>query len=47
MNKMLQLASVAREKNMDHGKMFAAFDLNNDHEVNLSEIKEVLVRVIP
>jgi Ca2+-binding EF-hand superfamily protein len=42
MNKMLQLASVARQENGDGESMFKAFDLNGDGQVNLSEIKEVL-----
>jgi Ca2+-binding EF-hand superfamily protein len=43
MNKMLQLASVARQEEEDGETMFKAFDLNGDGKVNLSEIKEVLV----
>lgn len=42
MNKMLQLASVARQEEEDGETMFKAFDLNGDGKVNLSEIKEVL-----
>jgi Ca2+-binding EF-hand superfamily protein len=43
MNKLLQLASAARQESENGEAIFKAFDLNGDGKVNLSEIKEVLV----
>jgi hypothetical protein len=44
MNKLIKLARVSRQENVDHNELFAAMDLNNDGSLDLSEIEAVLVR---